>query len=158
MQRVRTDVSPETVKASLSGSGLGPSDLKDTAGYAETGVGSDNFDAGDPFGGLTTDLGSDLGAVLECVDILVQVVDLVAGSLGESGGGSQVSKEVTVGGEDVKLILGLLLVLCNLLTLNVMNLETESLRHRRMARHGWSCWCKRWRCREHPRQYRCRSC
>lgn len=163
MQGVRADVSPETVQTSLSGSGLGTSDLEDTAGYAETGVGGDNLDAGNPFGGFTADLGGDLGAVLEGVDILVQDVDLVAGSLGESGSSSQVSKEVTVGGEDVELILGLLLVLFDLLALNRIDperkpLESENLRRRRMARHEWICWCKRWPCQEHPRQYRCRSC
>lgn len=155
---MRADVSPETVQTSLSGRGFGTSDLEDTAGYTETGVGSDNLDAGNPFGGFTTDLGGDLGAVLKRVDVLVQVVDLVAGSLSESGGSSQMSKEVTVGGENVEFILGLLFVLCRWLALDTMVLESENLRRRRMARHGWSCWCKRWQCQEHPTQYRYRSC
>ena len=111
MQCVRSNISPETVQAGLSGSSLGTGDLEHTTGNAKASVRGNNFDTGNPFSSFTSDLSRDPGAVLESVDIVVQVVNLVACGLGERSGRSQVSEEVAVGGKDVELILRLLLVL-----------------------------------------------
>lgn len=108
---MRANVSPEAIKADLSSSSFGTSDLEHASSNSQTGVSGNNLDASNPFSHLTALLSSDCAATGEVGFVLVDEINLLCSLFCQSTCGTQVSEEVSVSGKDIKFILGLLLVL-----------------------------------------------
>lgn len=109
VQSVGSDISPESVQPNLAGSCPGASHFKHSRCHPKTNIRGDNLDGGNQLGPFTTLLDGEGGSV-----VLVGAIDAVSfgpSLVGKGLGSTEVGEEVAVGGENVELIGGLLLVL-----------------------------------------------
>lgn len=136
MQRVRPNITPEAIQTDPGGGGLGTSHLEDARSDPQTSVGSDDLDAGYPLGQLAA---LPDGQLVPLRGVLgIDRVHDQASFIGQGLSSTEMSEEVAVCGEDVKLLRCFTLVLrpqpCQLVKTESKTLNREcDLRLHRMA-------------------------
>jgi hypothetical protein len=112
VQRVRPNISPETVQPNLLACRLCTRDFKHSRGDSQTSVCRNDLDACDPLRQLTSLARRQFGAGIEITSIfLIDGVNLLACAVCKSSCSAEMGVEVTIAFENVELICCLLFVL-----------------------------------------------
>lgn len=159
-----TNVSPEAVKPNLCGRRLCSRHFKHASRHSQAGICSSYFDAGNPFGDVSSCVCSDSCPVFQRASILINGIDFLPCLVGQSCRGSKVSEEVAIRGQNVEFVLRVLFVLF-LLELNIVaclsrrqKRSVGDVHHHQRAKLEWIYWCKPWLRSTHPTKCRGKSC